>query len=128
MEEAVDNSLTPTTPAQPTPFIRADTHAKADAVRTELPARKSVQSAWASDPVENRVSTHAALASRVAEVVKATEQRYERDRDSSTLVYKQIDPTSGEVIMQLPTESVLNLRAYLKQQENSRQAAVRKTA
>jgi len=83
-----------------------------------------------SEPVENRISSHAAIAGRLAQAIKTTEQRYERDRDTATLVFKRIDPTSGEVIMQLPTQSVLDLRAYLKQQETSGQAetALSKTA
>jgi len=126
----MDSSVSPVSPTQPTHFGRLDVHARADAVATELPSTKSVQSAWTSEPVENRISSHAAIAGRLAQAIKTTEQRYERDRDTATLVFKRIDPTSGEVIMQLPTQSVLDLRAYLKQQETSGQAetALSKTA
>ena len=126
----MDSSVSPVSPTQSTQFARLDVHVRADSVATELPSTKSVQSAWTSEPVENRISSHAAIAGRLAQAIKTTEQRYERDRDTATLVFKRIDPTSGEVIMQLPTQSVLDLRAYLKQQETTSQAeaALSKTA
>ena len=129
MEEAMDTAVSrPALPAQPAQVIRQDVYAHPDAVRTELAPVLSVQPAWSSAPVDNRVSQHAASASRLADVIKSTEQRFERDRDTNTLVFKQIDPKSGEVIMQLPTQSLLDLRVYLKQQQGTAQAGVKKTA
>ena len=126
----MDNTVSPVSSTQPTQHVRLDVHVRPDAVATELPSTKSVQSAWTSEPVENRISSHAAIAGRLAQAIKATEQRFERDPDTATLVFKRIDPTSGEVIMQLPTQSVLDLRAYLKQQDTTShaEAAVSKTA
>jgi len=118
----VDSTVSPVSPTQATQHVRLDLHVRPDAVATELPSTKSVQSAWTSEPVENRISSHAAIAGRLAATFKTSEQRFERDPDTATLVFKRIDPTSGEVIMQLPTQSVLDLRAYLKQQETSSQA------
>lgn len=95
---------------------RPDAYARPEAVRTELPATKSVQSSWPGQPVEKQVSQHASALGRLAADPHPTEQRFERDKDTSTLVFKQIDPESGEIIMQLPSKHLLDLRAYLKQQ------------
>ena len=129
MEDTMDNAVSrPASTGQPAPIARPDYHAKTDAVATELPSSKSVQSAWPSEPVENRISPQAATISHMVQIIKTTEQRYERDRETSTLVFKQIDPNSGEVIMQLPNQSLLNLRAYLKQQASSSNAGLQRSA
>ena len=125
----MDNALSlAVPPVQPVQVARLDHYVRSDAVATELPSSKSVQSAWTSEPVDNQVSPQASVVSHAALAIKTTEQRYERDRETSTLVFKQIDPNSGEVIMQLPDQSVLNLRVYLKQQETSANSSVKKSA
>ena len=45
---------------------------------------------------------------------------FERDRETSALVFKSIDVSTGEVVNQYPQEARLNLRAYLVSQENAR--------
>ena len=38
--------------------------------------------------------------------------RFVRDADTRAIVYQVVDPSSGDVIVQLPTETVLRNRAY----------------
>ena len=38
--------------------------------------------------------------------------RFVRDRDTRTLVFEVVDPGSGDIIVQLPTATVLRNRAY----------------
>ena len=45
---------------------------------------------------------------------------FERDRETSALVFKSIDVSTGEVVNQYPQEARLNLRAYLVSEENAR--------
>jgi uncharacterized FlaG/YvyC family protein len=88
------------------------------AVATELPADKSVGSAWDSAAVRHDVSTTAAGLSHAAErTTRPAEQRFERDRKTNQLVFKLVDLETGEALMQLPDQSLLDLRAYLRQAE-----------
>jgi uncharacterized FlaG/YvyC family protein len=97
-------------------------------VRTELPARQSVASAWEASAARNDTSRTAAAMSRMAELVaRPTEQRFERDRKTDALVFKRIDPASGEVLMQLPEQSLLDLRAYLRDLESAAGSSIART-
>lgn len=42
----------------------------------------------------------------------ARDARYVRDSDTRAMVFEVVDPGSGEVIVQLPSETVLRNRAY----------------
>ena len=42
----------------------------------------------------------------------AGEGRFVRDGETKSLVFQVVDPRSGDVIVQLPTETVLRNRAY----------------
>jgi uncharacterized FlaG/YvyC family protein len=113
-------------PVQP---VRLNTLAPRDAVPTELPPQQSIAAAAGSDAVRTDLSPHAATLSRLAETFqRSSEARFERDRKTDTLVFKRINPTTGEIILQIPNQSLLNLRAYLKQTEDSSHSAIEKTA
>ncbi|MDQ0473060.1 flagellar protein FlaG [Labrys wisconsinensis] len=99
-------------PVHPT---RLDALAPRDAVTTELSAGQSVSAAAGSDVVRTDVSPHAATLSRLAEAFQRSETRFERDRKTEALVFKRIDPATGEVLLQIPDQSLLDLRAYLRQ-------------
>ena len=43
----------------------------------------------------------------------------DRDRETSALVFKSIDVSTGEVVRQYPEEARLNLRAYLGSKEEA---------
>jgi flagellar protein FlaG len=41
----------------------------------------------------------------------------EQDKTSGTFIYRSIDPDTGEVLSQWPSEKMLELRDYLTQME-----------
>lgn len=48
-------------------------------------------------------------------------REFEVDRETSALIFRSIDVSTGEVVQQYPEEARLNLRAYLGSQEEARQ-------
>jgi len=44
-----------------------------------------------------------------------TEARVRIDRDTRTVVYQEVDPASGDVVIQLPDPVILKARAYAEQ-------------
>ncbi len=49
---------------------------------------------------------------------EATAQaRYRRDPDTRQMVFQVVDPTSGNVVDQLPSEAVLRARTYARESE-----------
>jgi hypothetical protein len=115
--------------AVPVQVARPDPFVARGAVPTELPAVQSVGSAWDGSAVRTDLPQNPAALSRLAQAMqRTTEQRFERDRKTDTLVYKQVDPKTGEVLLQLPDQSLLNLRAYLKQVQDNAPARVRTSA
>jgi uncharacterized FlaG/YvyC family protein len=114
--------------AVPVQAVRPESSQQRGSVATELPARQSVGSAWEGSAVRNEASQTAAAMSRMAELVaRPTEQRFERDRKTDALVFKRIDPASGEVLMQLPEQSLLDLRAYLRDLEHAAGSSIART-
>jgi len=114
--------------AVPVVPVRADIYARRDAVSTELPVSQSVASTGDA-AVQNDVSRNAEAFGRLAQYFqKPLEQRFERDRKTEVLVFKKVDPANGDVILQLPDQSLLNLRAYLKDQESLSRHGIEKTA
>lgn len=104
---------------------------------TELPQFQTVQRAASSDSVsftfrevpvqqpqqggeEQQYDTPDAF-DAVANENREREIRreFERDRETSALVFKSIDVSTGEVVQQYPEEARLNLRAYLGSQEEA---------
>jgi flagellar protein FlaG len=115
--------------AVPVMPVRPDVFAPAGSVATELPAGQTVSPPREAAPTRNDVSRHADLMSRLGYASqRQTEQRFERDRKTEVLVFKQVDPSTGEVIMQLPDQSLLNLRAYLRDQQEAAPHEVEKSA
>jgi hypothetical protein len=108
---------------------RLDILAPAGSVATELPAGQTITPAHESAPIRNDVSRHADLLSRLGyPLQRQTEQRFERDRKTEVLVFKQVDQSTGEVLMQLPDQSLLNLRAYLRERADAAPHDVEKSA
>jgi flagellar protein FlaG len=100
--------------------LRADAAAPRDMVATELPATQSVVAASQAPAVQNDASGAAAAFGRLAQAFqRPTEQRIERDRKTELLVFKKVNTANGEVVLQLPDQSLLNLRAYLKEQADA---------
>jgi uncharacterized FlaG/YvyC family protein len=114
--------------AVPVQAVRPESPQQRGSVATELPARQSVASAWEAGAVRNDASPTAMAMSRMAELVaRPVEQRFERDRKTDALVFKRIDPASGEVLMQLPEQSLLDLRAYLRDLERAAGPSISRT-
>ena len=109
--------------------VRPDVAAPRHAVPTELPLGQSVGSVGDAPAVRNDVSQQSAMLGRLAQFMqRPLEQRFERDRKTDLLVFKKIDPRYGDVVLQLPDQSLLNLRAYLKDQQDHLARGVEKTA
>ncbi len=41
----------------------------------------------------------------------------EQDKETGTFIYRSVDPNTGEVIQQWPSEKLLELRSFLKEME-----------
>jgi hypothetical protein len=115
--------------AVPVQAVRTDSSVAPGAVATELPAPKTVASAWEASPTRMDLTPQAGALARLAQAMqRVPEQRFERDRKTDVLVFKQVDPGTGEVLLQLPDQSLLNLRAYLREQEEAALPSLEKTA
>lgn len=98
-------------------------------VRTELPARSAVGQSQETDNSTTQSGTDAgrreALArQREAQRIKADESRQidqeiERDAATDALVFKKIDVQSGEVVRQVPEESMLRIRALMNSMDEA---------
>src|SRR5690349_8767552 len=87
--------------------LRADVTAPRDMAATELPASQAVIAASQVPAVRNETSQASASFGRLAQYLqRPTEPRFERDRKTDTLVFKKVDPSNGEVILQLPDQAL----------------------
>ena len=104
---------------------------------TLLPQLRTVQRAAGSDSAtltfrevsvqqprkdNNETQSDASAGSSVVENQnreREIHREFERDRETSALVFKSIDVSTGEVVQQYPEEARLNLRAYLSSKEES---------
>jgi uncharacterized FlaG/YvyC family protein len=103
------------TSAQAT-FQRVDPPASSGLARTELSRDASVQpveriSAVRFEPSEGS-GQRAALESAIQ---RAVEKSVEVDDRTKNVVFRSVDGKTGEVMMQLPSEEALKLRAYLRE-------------
>lgn len=104
-------SISEVTAATP---IRTATPAPVQAIRpVEAPATVAVPLAPAVR-VDIRASAAPAVEEKPAVDVEAerTERRVTVDQDTKSLVYQLVDPSSGDVVVQLPDPIVLKARAY----------------
>lgn len=93
----------------------------ADLIRTsrsdpaQAPAPPPLDGADRASPaVTTDISDHAERLRSLAAADGTEVQQYDRDPDTKTLVYKAIDSATGQVLVQLPDESMLRMRAYLQ--------------
>ncbi|WP_246154408.1 flagellar protein FlaG [Methylobacterium oryzihabitans] len=56
-------------------------------------------------------------ASQATEAAATAQARYRRDPDTRQMVFQVVDPTSGNVVDQLPSEAVLRARTYARESE-----------
>ncbi|GJD74692.1 hypothetical protein [Methylobacterium goesingense] len=71
----------------------------------------------ANDPRTGTAPTSERADDSRSPVVVALEPRIRIDRDTEAVVYQEVDPGSGDVVMQLPDPVVLKTRAYAEAAE-----------
>ena len=100
---------------------RSESAQDVPAVKTELARPRSVDQPASSEQASNRElpdETRQKLEALATEIRNRAERRVERDDSTGELVYRTIEPSSGEVTFQFPDENAMRLRAYLKEMEN----------
>lgn len=96
---------------------------------TELPAPQSVVQVNDSDatgaangkamgPSADDVS----FAEKIAETEPPTRREFDLDPETADLVFKTINEDTGEVIRQLPSEAILKVRAYARDDQSAHQS------
>lgn len=106
-----------------------------DAQATELPQFQTVQRAGQSESttltfreiiVRDKSGERAKQAEETEQAAndarselraRETRREFEVDRETSALIFRSIDVSTGEVVQQYPEEARLNLRAYLEGRE-----------
>jgi len=115
--------------------VRQETAPVQGAVRTDLPAQETV--AAPADTEAARLDLSAAARRAQAAKSKAEtksqtdtiERTLAEDRDTREMVFKATDTRTGQVVMQIPDEALLRLRAYVAaQQARQDSPSVEKTA
>ncbi|MCJ2036911.1 hypothetical protein [Methylobacterium sp. J-068] len=81
----------------------------APAVRVDIQSQER-----GSDP---RFGTRPAPSQEAKAGAAAAEPRIRIDQDTKTVVYQEVDPSSGDVVIQLPDPVVLKARAYAEASE-----------
>ena len=93
--------------------------------RTDLPEEATVRQTPTS--AESRSAEHrfeqSSQRRRDTERANDLDRRVERDPSTDSFVYKAIDTESGEIVSQVPNDSLLKLRAYV---ETMTQSAARR--
>ncbi len=99
----------------PAPRVAESTHAVSE---TDLPEEATVRQT--SEPTESRSSESRfqqdADSSHQIHTTSDLDRRVEQDPSTESFVYKAIDTESGEVVTQIPTDSLLKMRAYVQAQ------------
>ena len=105
------------TSAQAT-FQRVDPPASSGFTRTELTRDASVQPVEQIAPVRFEPSDGSGQRAALdAMMQRAVEKSVEVDDRTRNVVFRSVDGKTGEVMMQLPSEQALKLRAYLRETE-----------
>ena len=115
--------------------VRQETAPVQGAVRTDLPPTEAV-SALADTEAARLDLSAAARRAQEAKTKAETKSQGDtiqrtlaEDRDTREMVFKATDTRTGQVVMQIPDEALLRLRAYVAAQQARRDSAtVEKTA
>ena len=115
--------------------VRQETAPVQGAVRTDLPPTEAV-SALADTEAARLDLSAAARRAQEAKTKAETKSQGDtiqrtlaEDRDTREMVFKATDTRTGQVVMQIPDEALLRLRAYVAaQQARQDSATVEKTA
>lgn len=97
-------------------FQRMDPPASSGFTRTELPRVASVQPVEEISPVRFEPSEGSSRRAALdAMMQRAVERSVAIDDRTRNVVFRMTDAGTGEVMMQLPSEQALKLRAYLRE-------------
>lgn len=108
----------------PLPAVRTDLTPQKQSVTTDLPQEKSVAMLRDSQPglmegdTRSRNAAMSATAGRLAAENRrqlAREVQVEVDEATSDFVYKTVNPETGDVIAQFPNETLMKIRAYVRE-------------
>jgi hypothetical protein len=106
----------PAVPSSQSALQRVDSPASAGFAKTQLPKEATVQPVEEISPVRFEPS---AGSDRRAELdmlmQRAVERTMDTDERTRDLVFRAVNEKTGEVMMQLPSEQALKLRAYLQE-------------
>ncbi|MEJ8474844.1 hypothetical protein [Roseibium algae] len=112
-----------------TPATRAPERIE-PAAKTELPARSTVSPSAEAD--DSRRASDNQRSNEPTAPGQTLERKNIRDPESKTLIYVATDSDTGEVVHQVPSETLRRIRAYAKtisdQANEARSQAVAKTA
>jgi uncharacterized FlaG/YvyC family protein len=96
------------------PTTRADAPPVSGQAPTILPAQSTVGASTGSERPTNNNNQPRSFAELITDNVRRQLQREVEINDATEeLVYKSVDPSTGETISQFPTEAALKLRAYV---------------
>jgi hypothetical protein len=109
-----DFSIKPVGASVATPFIQPAPQAARDAVPTQLPASQSVTA-----------SSSSSSANLTPGYIPLDDISHDVDVDSAagTIVYKDVDTVTNQVISQYPDEARLRTRAYFRALDAAKQAS-----
>ncbi len=106
------------------PVVRTDAPAVVNAVETQLPAAASVTAAAETSAARVDISRTARTLQAMDEPeAQSLRRETTRDDESRSLVYRVTDQRTGEVVQQIPEETLLRLRAYIAEQQQRRAEA-----
>lgn len=78
-------------------------------------ATKPVESAVLGPAVSLEIGGEGEASNENAKEASPESRGYVRDAESKALVYQIVDPASGDVVVQIPTEVVIKARAYARE-------------
>ena len=114
--------LKPIAPTAAMPAVRPQ-EKNSSPTKTELPAEKAVRPADKTS--QTRPMSENAQRPDEGDKTEKLEQKHYRDAITQDVVYRTINPDNGEVVRQIPDESLLRLRRYFAAYDQlSRQASV----
>lgn len=112
-------AIKPVAPAPEAPVVRKQE--QPEPVKTDLPEEKAVSSAKEAEPQRE---TSNGADRPVEDAPRQLERKLYRDADTNSLVFRAINPENGDVVVQIPDDSVLRMRrllaAYDQQEQQSK--------
>jgi len=104
-----------------TPATRAPEQNESSA-KTELPAEETVTPAKESENSQRAANNERDQRSLLERFTPTVERQNIIDEDSESLVYIATNTETGNVVRQIPSETLLRLRAYAQTVETQQQA------